>query len=155
MRSLESETYSLFNRAFVAVLLASIARGYEDRAESGMPILLTFAAAPLVLNGRTRQQLPGNVRSRLTAWLASHQEAHAAFLQTAPAYVPHVRAGLRAGLHTGALERRGTLLHGVLNDAAEPSLDVQDCVRKAALVGRWFAISGTEATIFRVLGIRP
>ena len=85
----------------------------------------------------------------------SNAELHAAFLEAAPAYTPYVRAGLRAGLRSEALVFDGGGLRGRLTDAQPPSDEVGDCLRKVALVGRWLAISGTPADIFRLLGVRP
>ena len=155
MRALETETFSLFNPAFVAAVIASAAHGYETRATRAMPVALAFVAGPLVLNGRVRNALPGNVRARLGGWLVSNTEVHAAFLESGPAYAPYVRAGIRAGLRSDALALDGGSLHGSLKEADPPSEEVGDCLRKAALVGRWLAISGTPADIFRLLGVRP
>ena len=155
MRALETETFSLFNPAFVATLIASAASGYESRSTHAMPIALAFVATPLVLNGRVRRGLPGNVRARLGGWLVSNNELHAAFLQSAPAYAPYVRAGLRAGLRSEALSLEAGSLHGSLEDAEAPSDEVGECLRKAALAGRWLAGSGTPADIFRILGVKP
>jgi hypothetical protein len=155
MRTLETETFSLFNPAFVGVLIASAAQAYEGRAGRGMPVALAFVTTPLVLNGGVRAALPGNVKARFGGWLVSNSEAHAAFLDSAPTYAPYVRAGIRAGLRSAALTRDGDALHGRLTDAAPPTEEVRECVRKAALAGRWLAGSGTSADIFRLLGVRP
>jgi hypothetical protein len=155
MRALEKETFSLFNPAFVAALIAAAADGYESRAGRPMPLGLAFVVGPLILNGRVRAGLPGNVRARLGGWLVSNTELHAALLDSAPAYAPYVRAGLRAGLRSEALSLVGDALRGRLTNAVPPSDEVGECLRKAGLVGRWFAISGTTADIFRVLGVRP
>lgn len=155
MRALEPETFSLFNPAFVAALIASAARGYESRASAGMPLTLAFISTPLVLHGRLRAALPGNVRARLGGWLVSNPEIHAAFLESAPAYSPYVRAGLRAGIRSQALALEGAVLRGHLRNALPPSGEVDECLRKSALVGRWLGISGSEADIFRLVGVRP
>jgi hypothetical protein len=155
MRALETETFSLFNPAFVAAVVASAARGYESRAARPMPLVLAFVTTPLVLNGRVRAGLPGNVRARFGGWLVSNAELHATFLDSAPAYAPYVRAGLRAGLRSEALALDGDALRGRLEDVDPPSDEVDDCLRKSALVGRWLGVSGTPTDIFRLLGIRP
>jgi hypothetical protein len=155
MRALETETFSLFNPAFVAALIASAARGYETRAGRAMPVILAFIAAPLLLNGRVRAGLPGNVAARLGGWLVSNTELHAAFVDSAPAYVPYIRAGIRAGLRSEALRLDGGALRGHLKEVEPPSEEVGDCLRKAALVGRWLGNSGTPADIYRIFGVRP
>ena len=33
--------------------------------------------------------------------------------------------------------------------------EVEEAVRKAAFTGRWFALSGTTATVFTLFGVRP
>src|SRR3954454_5226840 len=136
MRALETETFSLFNPAFVAALIAAAADGYESRAGRPMPLSLAFVVAPLLLNGRVRAALPGNVRARLGGWLVSNTELHAAFLESAPAYAPYVRAGLRAGLRSEALTLDAGGLRGRLKGAEPPSDEVGECLRKAALLGR-------------------
>jgi hypothetical protein len=144
---------TLLNPALVAVLLAAAARDY-DSDRHGMPWPLAFLIPPLVLHRPTREVLPRNTRTHFSTWIRRHPLLRAGFPSRAAAMVPITREGVRFGMRAGVLSRRGQALIGHLDAEAQPG-ELQQLVRRAALVGRWIAKTDQPSTVFALLGVAP
>jgi hypothetical protein len=164
-RDLPPEVLHHLNPAFVSVLLARSASGYFAEAGRAMPYPLVFVAAPVVLHRDTREQLPRDVRTRMSSWLLQRPEARVGFAERARNVAPFVREGLMFGLASRALR---IAPDGGIEAAAGVSTkrelpkragaaaeDVNDCLRRATFAGRWLAGAGSASTIFALWGIRP
>ena len=151
------EEARLFNPAFLLALLAAGIADYESTAEAPMPWQLSFLVPPLVLAERARQALPASTRAHFANWLDEHPEIRLGFARRAPALTPLTREGLRLGLRTGVLTLSEARLHAASNfrTAQSASDEVDDCLRCARLVGRWFASRHDVTTIFGLLGVTP
>lgn len=144
---------TLLNPALVAVLLAAAARDYGS-SEGGMPWPLAFLISPLVLHRPTRDALPRNTRTHLSTWIRRHPVLRAGFPHRAVAMVPISREGIRLGMHAGVLRREGGSLVGRLDREAEAG-ELQQLIRRAALVGRWLAKTDQPSTVFALFGVAP
>jgi Family of unknown function (DUF6521) len=149
---------NLFNPAFLGVLLS---RATEEYAGSGMAPVLAYVALPLILHRETRKALPYNTRTSLTAWTQDHPELLIAFPEHVRKMRPFTEEAIIFACSTKLLrfdELTGKLRRGYEAPATDPEdvlADASDCLSKAKLVGRWLAKSGSTATIFALLGIRP
>jgi len=94
------------------------------------------------------------------SWLQDHPEAKVGFVERAKYLTPITRESLAFLLLVGAASvdenglvyvRRATRKQPIQQAVG----DVEDCFRKATLVGRWFAQAGTEATAFAMWGVKP
>jgi hypothetical protein len=153
------EEAALFNPAFCAVLLECCAGDYIGEAERPLPFVLTFLALPIVLHKPTREALPAKKSSSLTTWMEHHPSVRVGFSERVKALSPVVREAMLFGVQHGrlALDREGALsvrtrrLPALSDDTAES----EECKRKAHFVGRWFAASGSTATVMSVWGVSP
>ena len=151
----------LFNPAFLSVLLVCAAYGYRRAVERDLPFPLAFLVSPLVLHQGTRQAFPRSTTTSLAAWLEAHPDLLVGFADRARAFVPHTRqAMLFGGLH-GALvfsssgDISSASMRGVQNLIAESTSEVQDCIRRATFVGKWFAQSGSPETVMVLWWVSP
>ncbi|MFJ2915355.1 three component ABC system middle component [Streptomyces sp. NPDC087228] len=151
---------AMFNPALITCLLASTINGYSGgRSSEGMPWMLSYIAAPLVLHRSTREALPTGARARtshLGAWVQEHPLLRAGFPSRAQALVTPVRAGLRFGLRHQVLgltdDRLQTRLRWQRPQLQHPELDdIINCARNA---GRWLSSVDT-ASAFSLLGVAP
>lgn len=157
------EEQALLNPAFVGLIGHQVAAGFQRESGSGLPFVLAFVAVPVVLHARTREALPGNIRTSMTAWLDAHPEALLGFPERATSLVSHVREGLLFGTRHGAvsINADGSVVPNVLPRSwvsvirQLPSLEVHECAKSALFVGRWFGLAGPEATIMALWGVRP
>jgi Family of unknown function (DUF6521) len=148
---------ALLNPAFIGAVLLAAAADYRNTGGTSMPFELAFLVPPLVLHQETRELLPKSTTARLSGWVGGHPVVAAEFPSRAQSMVPIVREALRYVLAGGSAR----LEHGRL---ASPSRwargderfsgEAATVMKKAAFIGRWFATSGTSATLFGLLGVR-
>jgi hypothetical protein len=164
-RDRPAEVANLLNPAFVAVVIARAAAGYQDEAGRAMPFGLAFVAVPLVLHRGTRERLPRDARTRMTSWLLQMPEVRVGFADRARDVSPFVREALSFALAArgvritpdGGIEV-GTgvsVLRLVPADDPGALTDANDCLRRATFVGKWLARAGSPSTVFALWGIRP
>jgi len=153
---------SLFNPAFLALLIERSAYGHRERSGLGMSWPLVFIALPAVLHKETREALPKAVNSSMAVWTAGHPLLVAALPDRASALTPYVREALLFALGHRLVRLEGDrLLPSKLAKPPidqpwrEPTEDFRACATKASFFGRWCAVSGLPATIFALWGVRP
>jgi hypothetical protein len=136
------EEEALFNPPFLALLANKAAGDFERRGGRGMPVLLTYLTAALVLHQPTRIALPSQVTSQMGEWIRSHPVLLLDLSERTRALLPFVSAGLRFGLRYGMLRSEGELLlAGRLRRrprGMQRSDEVDNSLTKASLLGRWF-----------------
>lgn len=152
------ERETLLNPAFIALLLANAAAGYERRTGRPMPISLCFIAAPIVLHATTRNTLPRRVTTKLGPWLEANPLLRAGFASRARATAPAVRAGLRAGLRGEILQLSGELVSGLpprRRMTVRMSSEVEEILDRAEFAGGWLGLAGPPAGVFGMWRVRP
>lgn len=155
------EEAALLNPAFLGLLLVHGVQGYEQETGNGMPFPLIFLVPPVVLIDGTRKALPRRKDSSLAAWLQAHPEVRLRFAEIAESLVPVVRESLVFAASHGALVveqdvvRSSRLPRGARAMIAANTRDVQEVLRKARFVGKWYANAGTLETIMSLWGVRP
>lgn len=158
------EQARLLNPAFLGALVMEAARGYEDESgdAQGLPYALAFVALPVVLHKPTRDALPRQIRTSLAAWVVEHPEAQVGFPERSTALVPLVKDAILLASRDGLLRLEGTRFKATGNrrslDAYSKScqsLEVQECLKKALFLGRWFSRAGEATTVMALWGVRP
>jgi hypothetical protein len=146
---------TMLNPALLAVLLASAAHDYEKAKgkKERMPWPLGFLVLPLVLHRPTRIELPKNTRTHLSTWIRRHPLLRAGFPARAAAMAPLTREGIRFGLRAGVLDIDGSTIRG--DETNQPTGELGQLIRTAALVGRWLATTDQPSTAFALLGVAP
>jgi hypothetical protein len=151
-------TASMLNPAVVAVIIVSAANMYEEHSGDAMPWELIFLAVPMALHRDTRESLPARIDSHVAKWVVDNAGLQASYPRRVSSMLPYAREGLRYGLRSGAItlgddgRLRGTprwKLH------KERDKELALIIGKAAFLGRWFAHTGTPATLFALFGVAP
>lgn len=150
----------MYNPAFVALILARTASGYAQHADDGLPFPLAFLAAPIVLHGPTREELPAQARSKMALWLEERPALRAGLGRRAASLVPAVRAGLRHGLRSDVLALEDGKLTAPIRLKVKSrqitlSSEVDDILKRAHYVGGWFALAGSVASIYALWRVTP
>lgn len=151
------EEASLFNPAFLAVLVNEAATGHDKEAGVGLPYALAYLLVPVVLHEPTRRTLPRGVTTSTAAWLRDHGSERAHVGELAVALVPNVRESLRFGLRHGALEWRSGALGAPALRRRPPNsstVETDECRARARFCGRWFAQTGDTADVLELWGLR-
>jgi hypothetical protein len=160
-----TEVANLLNPAFVGVLLRSAIDGYAEEVKAGMPFELLFLVPPFCLHPATAERLPRSPSvTPLHVWLQreGNRDVLLTFADRASALVPFVREALLFACERliltvgddGRLSRGSANLRGI-TVYRSTSKEVREAIRLAELVGKWFSLAGTTATIFTLLGVRP
>lgn len=150
------EVAALLNPAFCSTLLLQTVEEYGQP----MPFALSFLVLPIVLHRGTRDSLPQSINTSMQVWLERNPEVKVGFAERVQALAPYTREAvsfcllqdrLRVVPEVGTLElvpRTGR------RRRPKRTEEVRQCLQRAGLLGRWFALS-TPATTYTLLGIRP
>ena len=156
------EELVLMNPAFIATLLYFAVQGYKEEIGKGLPFSLAFLVPPVVLVKSFRSALPGRRDSSLAAWLQNHADFRLRFAEVISSLVPVVREGLLFAVNKGVLslteeriEEKSKLFKGSNSIITKNTEEFKEILNKARFVGRWYANSGSEQTIFALWGVRP
>lgn len=160
-----TEVANLFNPAFIGALLRKAVDGYTEEAQAGMPFELSFLVFPFCLHPATASRLPRSASvTPLHVWLQreENRDVLLGFADRASALVPFVKEAILFSAERGVLDIDGAgrlqvgarTLRGITNYRSIGE-EVKEAVRLAEFVGRWFALAGTNATVFALLGVRP
>lgn len=155
------EELALLNPAFVAVIIQKAAKAYEKESHALLPTLLSFLVPPIVLVKSTRKALPKSISTSFAKWIQQNPGIRMKFAGVAASSAPIVRSGLIYG-SSGKLISVGT--NGVKSLSMRSKSgsiltkntdEIQEIVKRASFVGRWYAQAGKLHTIFFLWGIRP
>lgn len=155
------EQARLLNPAFLAALVWSCADGYSSVTKLGIPYPLLFVAMPVILHKATRENLPRAVTTSLAAWLVQNPQSHILFAERATALVSLIKEGILFGANGQLLEVSSSRIialtkpSSMKNFLSQASEEVNDCMKKAKFVGKWFASSGEYTTIMALWGVAP
>lgn len=159
------EERHLLNPAFCSSLLWHSAMGAAENQisqRSSLSYAESFLILPLALHKQTRESFPIRVTSSLPTWVNENPLVIASLPARARSLVPHTKEALLFG-SCGGLFRfeadqllvNADQLKNMRRMLLRVSTEVQQCYKKARLLGKWFTRSGTPETIFTLLGIRP
>jgi hypothetical protein len=155
------EQARLLNPAFLAALIWSCSEGYGSINAQGMPYPLSFITMPIVLHKSTREKLPRSISTSLAAWLGENPQVHVRFAERATSLVPIIKEGMLFGSNGQMLNISSFRIMATPRPRSMPrflresSDEVQDCMKKAKFVGKWFASSGDYTTVMNLLGVMP
>lgn len=151
-------TAGMLNPAVVGAAIVATAHMYEEQSQEPMPWELIYLSVPMVLHKDTRESLPTRIDSHAAKWISDTAAIQSSFPQRVSSMAAYTREGLRYALRSGALILvEDGRLHGVpswkLNKSRDQDLAL--IVGKAAFLGRWFAHTGTPATLYALFGVSP
>ena len=156
-----AEEARIFNPAFCGELIGRTVCEYHRTRHAALSMVIAFLVLPLTLHRRTREALPGRANTAFAGWVAEH----AALLVDLPGRARHLRPVSREALLFAVRHQLLALDAGGLLPGARPvrrtaklavSTDEVNMVRRAAsLLGRWFAVQGTQTSILQGMGVAP
>lgn len=145
------EEFNLFNPAFIAEVQAEVVRGYRSNLE----LALVFSASTMAVYPHLRDSLPSSTRTRLAKWVTDHPEFRPEFTRLLPGLVPALRRGALFGSQRRLFIVDGSRLGQASRRRPRPSEltdETSAALDAASFLGRWFAGSGTPATVLSLLG---
>lgn len=153
------EVANLLNPAFCGEILVRAIAQYQTTSQEPLPYALAFLVLPIVLHKRTREQIPAQARVQLHAWIQQHQNLRVGFADRASQMVPITNESIMFLLQLNQLsiDRQGRLATRTRRGARKvpTSEEIDDCYRKAQVVGRWFARAGASENVFTMWGVKP
>jgi hypothetical protein len=153
------EVANLLNPAFCGEILVRVVSEYQRTSGKPFPYALAFLVLPIVLHKRTREQIPMPARVQLHAWLQQHQDVRVGFADRTKQMVPITNESMLFLLQLSQLsiDQQGHLIARIQRriPQIQTSLEIDDCYRKARIVGRWFARAGASENVFTMWGVKP
>jgi hypothetical protein len=156
------EEANLLNPAFCCTVLTSSDVGYMCIESTGIPYPLAFMVLPVVLHKSTRDLLSRNKRTSLATWIQHNTEVRILFAERVIALKAYTREAILFGiLHNWLVLGEDGRLQTNLDDSNVDSIvrkledEAKECVRKARIVGQWFASAGSAQTVMALWGIVP
>jgi Family of unknown function (DUF6521) len=153
------EVANLLNPAFCGAILLRAISEYQRTSQEFFPYALTFLVLPIILHKNTREQIAPQTRVQLHAWIQQHQDVRVGFADRASQLVPITNESIMFLLQLNQLsiDQRGRFeAHTQRQTLRVPtSEEIDDCYRKARIVGRWFARAGVSENVFAMWGVRP
>jgi len=155
------EAANLFNPPFCCAALTATIVNYFQEVNLGMPFPLAFIALPVILHKQTRNALPFNTRTSLSAWLEENPVVKVQFYERAVSIKPFVGEAILFGVHNNLLYFQSGRLRSYLNDDKVKSFlqksegEARECIMRARLLGKWFALAGSPETVMALWEVRP
>lgn len=158
--ALDSETSTLFNPAFCAVLVHKACTAYEAKAGTAMPVTFVFLILPSALHKPTREALPSTTASLMGGWLRKNPVLLMDFVDRVRTFRSFTGAAIAYGLQHAVLTGSpGLIAAGKIGRRPRtlfPTEDWTACLQAAKFLGRWFGGSNAdEATALAQWGVRP
>lgn len=157
------EEANLFNPAFLGSLLHEFAKEYSKQTGRGAPLTFLIPSLSAVLHGPTRDRLPYSTVTSLYEWLQQNEDILIGFAGRVQGISPYFKEALRFGLLKETLALLGdhaiwpgaNKAHFPANFLRETTPETKDIIERNRFFARWFAKSGSEATIIAAWGLRP
>jgi len=158
-----SEEANLFNPAFLASLLHEFAKDYSKQTGNGVPLTFFGPSLSAVLHKPTRSRLPYSTVTSLYEWIQDNEDLLIGFARRVQGISPYYKEALRFALQKGTLAcgdghmiRLGTAKgHFPAKFLRDTTAETKDIIERNRFFARWFAKSGSEATIIAAWGLRP
>lgn len=156
------EAYS-FNPAFLSSLMSDFVREYSRAKHEACPITLVYLFAPLSLHRQTRHRFPNRTVTSLYEWIQGNEDVLVDLPRRTRALLPLMRDGLKFAVYQQVLEFSGGkgLVPGNKKGHFTPkfmeelSVDVNEAIDSSRFLAKWFAKSGSEASVLSAWGVRP
>ena len=149
----------LLNPAFCARLLLKAIKSYEKESKRKMPYSLIYLILPIVLHKETRNK--ANSKSKMLSFLGKNPELLVGFAERAKSLVQITNEALIYLLSSKLvfIDKNGGIgLNPKIKTLSETKYsagDVKKCLSCSEAVGKWFARSGDEKTIYISWGVKP
>jgi len=157
------EEANLFNPAFLGSLLHELSKEFSKQKGSGLPLTYAALGLSVVLHGPTRDRLPYSTVTSLYEWLQDNEDVLIGLAARVRGVHPYLKEALRFGFRKNTLvmsdghslnigDGKAHFPAGFLRDTTSETREIID---RNKFLARWFAKSGSEASIIAAWGLRP
>ncbi|SMF72971.1 three component ABC system middle component [Pseudobacteriovorax antillogorgiicola] len=157
-----TEERTLLNPSFCSNIIWHAATGFHTTSNRDFSFTEAFLILPIVLDKRTRESLPKSTRTSMTVWLERNPILKSRIQIRAKNMVRFTRESLLFAANNEFIKLDGFSIQAnrswarkvktVLNGSTP---EVQECAKKAVLVGKWLGMSPNPNTTLAIMGIRP
>jgi hypothetical protein len=150
----------LLNPAFCGEILRRCAYHFqktEDKNNS-LPFQLTFVILPLILHKEIREALPLKSNKNFITWIEENQSIKMMLPGLIKSTVPFTKEAIQFLMMYEIIKINELGAIEVIVNSPQKTIsesEVTECYKKAELVGKWLAKSGSSQSIFINLGIKP
>ena len=152
------EVAYLLNPSFCGLILYNSIKEYEKETSTSFPFFLAYLILPLVLHRKTREKISS--RTQMHIWLQKNPELLIDFSKRVNDIVEITNETIRFLLQCKVLEFDKDAAPNLklsdlkLKEEKIENEEIDDCIRKAKHVARWFSKGGTVETIYINFGVR-
>lgn len=150
----------LLNPAFCAIILYKAVFEYQKENNEGLPFPLLYLILPIILHQDTRNRVSS--RTNMVIWLQRNPDALVGFPERARNLVAFTNETIDFLLLQrnvivvgGKLAILQNLSNSKITKIAKLDPEIQECIQKAANVGRWFSNMRSEKNIYATWGVKP
>ncbi len=153
------EIANLFNPAFCGEIIRNCVKSYEELSIEPMPFSLLFLILPIILHKKTRCSITSHTR-QFHPLLDKHQDLKLDFSYRASQLIPITREAITFLLQVKAIRIDENAQVSIIPYKSKSIEDrengeIDDCFKKARILGRLFGRSGNPSTIYAIWGVRP
>lgn len=156
------EEANLFNPAFLGSLIYEFAKEHKKHKSEPAPMEFISLFLAIVLHAQTRRRLPHSTVTSLYEWLQDNEDSKIGFVQRIIGVLPYAKEALRFGISKDTLvlgighgiDLGSVKAHFTASFLRDTSLETKEIIDRTKFIARWFAKSGSEASIMGAWGIR-
>lgn len=149
----------LLNPAFCGEIIRRFINEYQKvkNTDGGISFQLVFLVLPMVLHKQIRENLPKTSGKNFFAWIEENQQVKMILPNLIKRTVSYTKESLMFLLMYEIIKinELGEIVVIEKPKSVKESNEVSECYKKAELVGKWLANSGSSQSIFINLGIKP
>lgn len=157
-RSRPIEILTLLNPAFCGQTILHCINKYEKFHSKGIPFSLVFFILPIILHKETRSRIPSVTKSTFHYWLTNNSPILIDLSERIRKLVPFTKEALLFLSYHDTIKitnSRIKIKNFNPKTTDSDSIEIQECFKRAEVLGKWLAIAGTETTVYAMLGVTP
>lgn len=148
----------LLNPAFCGEIIRRFINKYQNPIyNNGAPFQIVFLVLPIILHKGIRESLPKTSSKNFITWIESNQLNKMLLPNLIQRTLPYTKECIMFLLMYEVVEinKLGCFVIRKKPRIIKKGNEVSECFKKAELLGKWFAKSGSSQSIFINLGIKP
>lgn len=151
----------LTNPAFCGRIIHAFVKGYNIKGNKGCPFSLCYFILPMILNPKIRSTIPKMSTTTLHTWFEKASEVKIGLADKINDCLAITKECIMFAMANDVLiiDKLGTIhaRNGVKLSfkSDEDKTEVEECFKKAEVLGKMFSGSGNEFTIYSIIGVKP
>ena len=151
-------TAHLINPAFCSEIIRECASAYKEESQNNFPFALCILVLPLILNNGIRGRLPKNKSNTIHGWINENEDLKIGLAKSITSFIPFTREAVMFAIAYNSLsiDENGNInIKPRRGKFKTEDVEINSCLKKAAVIGKVFSKSGNPLTIYSILGIKP